>query len=215
MRYTVITIITFFALAVSANAQHSFHTGEISFTKDRQPQTLISGKSTFGFFGNWNYGVTDIHGDAAYITSRRLALAINIDRLNTLNVGLGSYNVRSDIEPVSWSHLTIPEPKILVEYSGFELEYLHRPNDLIHFGAMVLIGSGDARYENRNIPVQTTKDAFFVVKPGLTLNLNITRWLKMTTAAHYRFVQNVNLEGTSDADLSGFHASLGFRVGIF
>lgn len=215
MRYTVITIITFFALAVSANAQYSFHTGEISFAKDRQPQTLISGKSTFGFFGNWNYGVTDIHGDAAYITSRRLALAINIDRMNTLNVGIGSYKVQSNIDLVSWSQPTIPEPKLLVEYSGFELEYLYQPNDLVHFGAMVLIGSGDARYENRNIPIQTTKDAFFVVKPGLTLNLNITRWLKMTTAAHYRFVQNVNLEGTSDADLSGFHASLGFRVGIF
>jgi len=215
MKNSFLTAVLIIVFTIPSYAQQLYNPAEISPKKDRKTQTLISGKSTFGFFANWNYGVTDIHGEAAYITSRRLALVINLDRMNTLNVGLGSYNVRSDIDPISWSHLTVPEPNLMVEYSGFELEYLYQPNNLVHFGAMVTIGSGDVRYENRNIPVGKTKDAFFVVKPGLSININITTWLRMTTAAHYRFIQNANLEGTSDADLSGFHASIGFRVGIF
>jgi hypothetical protein len=182
---------------------------------DRGTQTLLTKSSSFGGFGSLVYGVTDVNGQAAYLTGRRFALVINIQPEHTLNLGIGSYRTRSNFDPVDWNVSGVFAPELETDYSGFEVEYINKTRRLVHVGVQLLAGSGEVQYTNRNILVEKTKDSYFVLQPGLSLNVNITSWLRFNAATYYRFASNVDLAGTSDSDLSGFSGVLGFRIGAF
>jgi len=183
---------------------------------DRNTQTLLNRSTSYGGFGSWMYGATDINGQTAYLTGRKFMFVMNVRPQHTLNIGFSTYRTQSDFDVVNWdSNLPVTAPQLETEYSGFELEYVNRSRRLVHFGGQLLVGSGEVQYTNSNILLEKRKDSYFVMQPGLNLHLNVTTWLRLNAGVYYRFASNVNLEGTSDRDLSGFSAVAGFRIGAF
>jgi hypothetical protein len=57
--------------------------------------------------------------------------------------------------------------------------------------------------------------AFFVVEPGLEVEVNITRFFKIGIGASYRLVRESDLSTVSDNDLSGFSGGLSLKFGKF
>lgn len=101
------------------------------------------------------------------------------------------------------------------DYGGFEMEYVNRSYQLIHWGVQMLIGSGEVRYEDHDPEFEDTLDSYFVMQPGVNAFLNITSWFRISGGIYYRYASNVNLEGTGDADVSGLAGILGLRFGKF
>ena len=133
---------------------------------------------------------------------------------HSVNLGIGSYRTETDFETVNWTVAGVDAPDMSTNYRGFELEYVNRTQRLFHFSIQTLIGSGTVEYENGS-GLDKTSDQFFVVQPGANLNLNVTRWFRLSGGAYFRYAGNVNLEGTSDSDLSGVTTFFGLRFGKF
>jgi hypothetical protein len=182
---------------------------------DRRTETLISKDASFGGFGSLMYGVSEINGEMVYMRGRRAAFIMNLADNHTINLGLGEYRSGSNFDPVDWNVTGVNKPEMKLKYGGFEFEYINSTRKLVHFGFQVLVGGGHIEFSNRNINVEKTRDNIFIVQPGLNLHLNVTTWLRLTAGGSYRFVNNSDLIGTSDNDLSGFAAMFGFRVGKF
>lgn len=57
--------------------------------------------------------------------------------------------------------------------------------------------------------------AFFVVEPGLEVEINVTRFFKIGVGASYRFVRESDLTLVSNDDLSGFSGGFSLKFGKF
>ena len=62
---------------------------------------------------------------------------------------------------------------------------------------------------------QVESDVVFTVEPVLSVELNLTRFLRMSAGAGYRHVGSVELTGLRQKDLSGFTGSVMLRFGRF
>ncbi len=180
-----------------------------------QTQTLFSSGIRHGGYGSLIYGITSINGEMAYMRGTRGAWIIHFAENHAIQLGLAGYRTHSGVELMSWSHDDIDEPRLKNNYGGFEVEYVNRSHKLIHFGTQLLTGSGNVRYDNRNLEVDRTRDSYFVLQPGANIHLNVTSWFRVSGGAFYRYTANANLEGTNDRELSGITGILGLRFGRF
>jgi hypothetical protein len=196
------------------NANHLYPD---NYNRSRRPQTqtLFSSDIRHGGYGSLVYGVTSINGEVAYMRGTRGAWIIHFAENHALQLGLAGYRTHSEFRAVDWEHDDVTEPELRTNYGGFEVEYVNRSYRLVHFGTQLLIGSGNVRYDDRNLAADKTRDNYFVMQPGANMHLNITSWFRISAGVFYRHATNVNLDGTSDRDLSGMAGILGLRFGRF
>jgi hypothetical protein len=181
----------------------------------QQSETLVSSDVSHGGFGSILFGITSVNGEASYLRGTRGAWVLKFENGHSLNVGLGGYRTQTGFDAVSWPQGGTETPELRTNYGGFELEYLNRSNKLIHYGVQAMIGSGTVRFRDRDIEVNKTSDSYFAFQPGANVHLNVTNWFRISGGVFYRYAGGVNLEGTSNSDLSGFSAIFGLRFGKF
>jgi len=199
----VLILSLFFGLAFSVN------------TQAQETQTLISSGISHGGFGAPIYGVTFVNGQATYLRGTRGAWIIHFSEDHAVQLGLGRYRTRSDFDATGWTNPTISKPEMRTNYGGFEIEYVNKSHKLFHYSIQTLIGSGNVRYLDRNLELDRTSDKYFVLQPGVNVNLNVTNWFRLSGGLFYRYAGGVNLEGTGDSELSGVTSFVGLRFGKF
>jgi len=184
-------------------------------TQAQETQTLISNGIDHGGYGAPVFGVTFVNGQATYLRGIRGAWIIHFSEEHTVQIGLGSYRTRSDFDATEWTNPDISVPDMRTNYGGFELEYVNQSHNLVHYSIQALIGSGNVRYRDRDLDLNRTSDNYFVLQPGVNLNLNITNWFRVSGGLFYRYAGGVNLEGTGNSELSGLTSFVGLRFGKF
>ena len=160
-----------------------------------------------------------------------------------LGIGLAGYSTVDKFTPTSLSKLNTRN--LSAAYGGFKLEYTPNPNSAVHISFPLLIGGGMARIDSaafyeRNRGFGGGKNGrdgndnydrngrggtgFVVIQPGINLESNVFRFVKVHAGASYRIatavesnaVLSTNLYGSPTASqLSGLNLSLGAKVGIF
>jgi len=118
--------------------------------------------------------------------------------------------------------------KIDMGYGGLLLEYILKPKKAIHIAFPLIIGAGGT-----SLGVKTTEEipntnpsewsaydfvessAFFVVEPGLSVELNMTKFFRLNLGGTYRFISGTNLERLSSSDLSDFTFNIALKFGAF
>lgn len=180
----------------------------------QRTETLFSGHVNHGGFGSLVYGVTSVNGQASYLRGSRGAWVIRFDEGHAINLGFGSYRTNTNFDAVDWNVAGVDQPEMRTNYGGFEIEYENRSYKLIHFGIQSTIGSGSVKYRS-DTGLEKESDNFFVVQPGANIHLNVTDWFRLSGGIFYRVATNVNLDGTSDSDLSGMSGIIGLRFGWF
>jgi hypothetical protein len=109
-------------------------------------------------------------------------------------------------------------------YGGVYLAYIHNSGSLLHFSVNTLIGGGSVdyrrqsdggNYEFSNNDPNSRSDAFFVLEPGINLELNVAKNFRIALGANYRFISEIDLAGMSNSRLSGPAANLIFKFGSF
>lgn len=182
----------------------------------QETETLFSGDVDHGGFGAPVFGMTSVNGDFTYLRGSRGAWVINLNDRNTVNLGLARYRTQNDFEVANWTRQDVPKPELDTDYGGFEVEYVHRTNHLFHFSVQTLVGSGSVNYEGTgNFDFDPDSDGYFVLQPGVNLNLNVTDWFRLSGGLSYRYAGGVDLEGTSDKELSGVSSFFAMRFGWF
>ena len=144
-----------------------------------------------------------VGGRVAWIANHHLAL------------GVGGYGLTSDIKTDYFG----PDSTVMLDfgYGGLEIEYIFYPHHLLHFTVYSLIGAGGADFYSRDEDFQLdwNGDVFFIVEPGINLELNIRDGMRLNFGYSYRFVSDLKMEGVENKDLRDVAAVLTLRLGKF
>lgn len=202
--------------------------GTAASGQETRERTLFSGEVEFGGFGGPQVMFTEIYGESAVLVGGRGGWVINqvSDGLitHTVVLGGGGYGMVNDITA----------PRALLDehgnrmeldfgYGGFTLEYIYRSTDLVHVGAMALVGAGsvDVREDNTDDNVGDDgnnawdTDSVFVFEPSVAAELNVTPWFRVDAGVSYRVVSGVELPGLDNGDFGGPSGMLMLKFGDF
>jgi hypothetical protein len=153
-------------------------------------------------------------------------------------IGLAGYSTVNNFTPTALNTNSLLNLNVM--YGGLKLEYTPNPNAPIHVSFPLLIGGGSARVDSANNyrnyyggyggrdrdrngsrEINGRGTDFWVIQPGINIEANIIRFLKIYAGASYRLTPSVNTEVTTVLptptanQLSGLNVSAGVKVGLF
>lgn len=184
-----------------------------------QDETLISGPVESGGFGGPMVKLTTINGENAVLVGGRGGWIIN----RTFVIGGGGFGLVTNVNAKTPD--ATGQKYLELGYGGLDLEYIRSSNELVHFSMNLLIGGGGVAYKEEEMSTgHREMDGFFVLEPGIHVNLNVTQFFRIALGATYRYVTGVDtpvdssgmrIPLTSNADLSGPSAVLTLEFGKF
>lgn len=196
-------------------------------------KTLFTGKNlkfSGGFINPELKGTIINPGDGkegyGFLMGGRLGFIFN----EKYSIGLGGYGlVTEHLTPYGLETDTDfdPNAKIGFGYGGLVFEYTLFGNKLVHFTIPVLIGGGgvslykDIIIDNEEFDwtwddfTTYESSAFFVVEPGVNLEVNVTKFMRLDLGASYRLTQFTEMDYLTDNDLSGLAANVSLKFGFF
>ncbi len=182
----------------------------ISLTAMAQEQTLITGEVQHGGFGGPVMKITTFRDDVGILVGGRGGWIIN----HVLALGGGGYGLTNNIEaPIRGYYLN-------VGYGGPIVEFIIASNRLVHASVNLLVGAGGVNYREEywefdNDGYFIQDDAFFVMEPGVDMELNVTDFFRVNVGISYRYINGVESKGLEDSDMSGVAATLMLKFGKF
>jgi len=218
-------ILTLILLALFIQAGFSQET-------DDDMKTLFTGKNlkfSGGFINPELKGTIINPGDGkegyGFLMGGRLGFIFN----EKYSIGLGGYGlVTEHTTPYGTGILDPnydPNAKIGFGYGGLVFEYTIFNKKLIHFNIPVLVGGGVASlYKDVVIDEEewtwddfTTYESsgFFVVEPGVNIEVNVTKFMRFDLGASYRLVQFTEMDYLTNKDLSNLSVNASLKFGIF
>jgi hypothetical protein len=180
-----------------------------------QERTLIDGEFHSSGFGGPNLKVTRLNNEWGLMVGGGGAWYIN----HAFAIGGAGYGLVTN-------HLA---PKVAgmdtaryfnFGYGGGTLEYVVMSDDLLHFSVNTLVGAGAVNHRFGHFGIDQRNewdhgDAFFVVEPGVNVEANITKYMRIDVGGSYRWVNGIELDGLSNKDFSGPSANLTLKFGSF
>ena len=213
---------------------------KVEAQKDERTRTLFSGMKNpmkpFKYLGlsvgsEFQYG--SLAGEFTPMGGVSATLHIN----KKWGLGVAAYRIMNDFTPTALNAKSLLNLNVM--YGGFKLEYTPNPNAPIHVSFPLLIGGGSARvdsadnYRDKSGGFGKDRDKngmktmngrgadFFVIQPGISIEANVIRFLKIYAGASYRITPSVNTEVTTTlptptaSQLSGLNFNAGIKLGVF
>jgi hypothetical protein len=100
-------------------------------------------------------------------------------------------------------------------HGGFWLGYNFMSKKLIHPSFHMQLGWGKISEREPSGPALEKGDNIFVIIPTLELEMNITKYFKISAGGNYRFVAFIDDENYSESDFMNPGVFLGFKFGWF
>ena len=190
---------------------------------EREVQTLFGNKSGFGGYLGINNKLGDVNGQDALFVGGEVAFVLS----RSFNMGVEGYGL---VNQVLSNEVTDTREKLYVQmgYGGLHLEPVLNSEGLIHITIPILLGAGGIGqtvrpfYEEYEGEVTIDfdqdyydSDYFFVAEPGLGLELNLFKFMRVAGGASYRFTTDIDMGRLDNKDISGWNANLSLRVGWF
>lgn len=168
----------------------SFVSAQENKENKNEIKTLFGNNVTNGGYGAFSMRYTQVAGEHAYSSGGRGGWIIN----HSFTIGGGGYGFNSGA--IYDEHLE-DEYRYSGGYGGLLLEYIAMPQKSIHLSFPLLIGAGGISYttENSSTDDYRTEDVqgFLVVEPGVELELNVLRFMRVNFGVYYRFTSEIEL----------------------
>jgi hypothetical protein len=183
-------------------------------------QTIFSGVSSNGIYGGLSLGYSEIDQRHAIIVGARGAWIIN----HSLGIGLSGKVFANEYE---YDALEGEDVNLQGGYGGFLIEPILGGQQRIHLSVPILIGAGgivhadeydhDRYYDDYHSHRDYINDseAFFVLEPGVELELNMLRFFRISLGGYYRYTSQIDLYDTPSDVLNGFSYEIAFKFGKF
>lgn len=197
--------------------------------QDPQPMRTLLGGDHDVHHGGWGAPTVDhtrlLDQDALLVGGRGGWI---IDHRFTL--GLAGYGLATSVENPAYDDVllargrSITKPsRFVAGYGGLLLEPVIAYRSPVHVSLPVIIGAGGCGYQSFSAsphefdPFTYNDDAaaFFVLEPGVELELNVIPLVRVAVGASYRYTSDLDLAGTSKDALQGFNAGIRIKVGSF
>lgn len=207
--YGLIVILSCITL-MNINAQDE----EKSYNED-EFKTIFGGKKVGGY-GAIGLGYTIIDDKDAILFNARGGVVLN----HWLAMGLTGTGFMNEYT----ENTALNEKVSLVGgYGGFFVEPIIFPKSGIHVAFPITAGIGGISYttfkededewnsENENKEGQS----YFVIEPGVEVEFNLFKFMRMSVFGTYRYVTELDWEYTSSTALNNISAGLVFKFGKF
>ena len=122
--------------------------------------------------------------------------------------------------------VNLGHPRVNYGYFGGIGQYIITPAKLVHCSGQLVIAYGTTKdYENPKSGLldnfwNISGAGFFMLEPGMNLELNLSKKLTLVAGVSYRFVsalnendENVSITHVTNQDLSGLNFNLGLKFG--
>jgi hypothetical protein len=109
-------------------------------------------------------------------------------------------------------------------YGGVKFEFRVFPTSPVHINFPILIGGGGLVYNswsyrgndyNYYDGYTLDSDGFFVVEPGVLIELNLLKFMRINAGISYRYTPDLDLMNTSTGLINNFNANLSLKFGKF
>jgi len=210
---TIAVVILAIGIILPANAQ-----------QDQEISTLFGNREGGIDHGGWGaltFGYSKVNDKDTYLMGARGGWLID----HHFTIGLAGNGIISDKE---YYELDLEDPtkgfNLAGGYGGLFFEAIIAPNSPVHVTIPVIIGAGGISYiensswndyNNNYEPYILDSDAFFVFEPGLEIELNLVRFMRLSVGGSYRYTSKVDMVGTSETMLRGFNGYFGLKFGAF
>ena len=215
MKQIVIYLVCFAIMVPNVMAQ-----GEES-QNERNPneiKTLFDGSGGNGGYGAFTIGYTKIDNRDALIMGGRGEWVIG----HGFGLGIAGYGFMND--PI-YDVVTDLNYSLAGGYGGLIMEPIIFGWFPVHLTVPILIGAGgvaNTSYRtNWNDPYEywdgylEDASAFFVAEPGLELEFNLVRFMRVALCASYRYTTDLQMEDVPMDALRGFNYGITFKFGSF
>jgi len=141
-----------------------------------------------------------------------------------LMIGAGGYMLTTRHKGYGLNAASHQQNNWHMGYGGLMLEYTLMGNKDIHFSANTLVGGGIIKNGRGRgtIPENGSDElkdidasGFFVVQPGVNVEVVAATWMRIAAGVGYRYVSGVEQNGITNKDMSAPTASLSFKFGLF
>jgi len=219
--------LAFLALPVFAQENTNTDDGSNSTTekapkKEYEQKTLLGNSkiSHGGYIAPSIYG-TQLNGEDAIMVGGRLSWLIN----HRFGLGIGGYGLTNTVQFNDIS--SVDESNYLeMGYGGLYFEPIIGSKFPVHVSFPILVAAGGAGYYNNRteyydsadeewVSPRNASDAFFVIEPGMEVELNVVKYFRFAVGASYRYVDGLKLEGLKSDALNGLSVGATFKVGFF
>jgi hypothetical protein len=185
-------------------------------------QTIFNGSGGSGGYGAISNKFTYINGEFANMVEVYGGWYVG----HKLLIGAGAAATTNFIE-VPREYSTRPDLRMSYEYGqvGFVTEYAIASNRAVHVNFHLMTGAGftlqyerpewgDWEYHDYH-HYDHNENWFFVVEPGVQVELNLLKWMRFSPGVSYRFTDGSEAAGLSDSDLQGMYVNLTLKFGKF
>lgn len=147
-----------------------------------------------------------------------------------LTLGIAGYGLVTDVNSPGYdAYLAAAERPIRrssifrTGYGGLLIEPVVAYRSPVHLSFPLIIGAGGCGYEvyaplPPNFDPFTYHDdvqAFFVVEPGVELEFNLIKLVRLGLGASYRYTTDIDLPGTPADAMRGFNVGATVKIGTF
>jgi len=201
-----------------------------AIAQDEKPQTEMrtlfgnNDKISHGGYGALLINYSQFDGKDVVLVGGRGGWIIN----HGLTLGIGGYGIANQI-PFNDLYVegkTYDKLYLSGGYGGLLVEPIIFPMRPVHISIPVLIGAGgaayvnEAFYDNHNnnqdwnyFTIQSS--AFFVLEPGIEIEFNVVKFMRIGLGGYYRYTSGLDLESTGEHIMDGFSAGLSLKFGKF
>ncbi|MDX9750611.1 MAG: hypothetical protein RBT71_05985 [Flavobacteriales bacterium] len=218
---TLNTLLLLTIAAMSAMAQT---------TEEAPMRTLLGGEKKLhhGGWGALTTHHTRIMDQDALLLGARGAWLIN----HRISIGIGGhglltpvFNNAYDAHLIEQGEVPLRRSSLYMGYGGLLIEPVIAYRSPVHITLPVIVGAGGVTYgHSGRLPedadalaheVRYDAQAFFVVEPGIELEMNIIPLVRVGIGASYRYTSDLDLPATPKDALHGLSAGISVKVGAF
>ncbi len=211
---------------VSATFSQGEPAGDSSGTTNGEIRTLFKKSDhpkSVGFYIGPEGAYTQFEGRSVFLGGLSLGVIINhffsvgLSAKGILNSGNLWYDFdRTPVDPLG--------AYLYGGYGGLKFEFKVLPTSPVHLNFPILIGGGGLAYntwiynyhDSGNSEGTTLDwDAFFVVEPGIMVELNLLKFMQLDAGISYRYTPDLDLMETNAGLINNFNVNLALKFGKF
>ncbi len=181
---------------------------------DEEIMTLLGKGRYNGGYGALSVGYTEIDGKSAITMGAQGAWVIG----HSLALGISGNSFVTE----TFSDNNARNINVAGGYGGLLIETIVLPKWPVHISIPVVMGAGGIAYTVQNNSSETSyenfvedNDAFLFVEPGIELEFNMVRFMRIALKASYRLTTEVNMVNVSQEALTGLNVGIVFKFGAF
>jgi len=213
MKKSIILSALFALLLLTSSAQDP----EFEYYKSREIKTLLGRNRSGGAYTALSAGYSVIDDNHAVLFGGRFGWLAS----HSIGIGMGATGFLNEFhyEP------SLDRDVFLAGgYGGIYIEPILLPRLPVHLSFPLLLGAGGISYVSKesdfNNNLIEDSEAFLIIEPAAEIELNLTRFFRMSIGASYRFPTSfdVGLTGTQTANaksIEGMSYTMSLKFGKF